>query len=527
MQKFAKVTSLQCVHILSPDSKTPLIIESRGSHSEEGLSVISQGDVTFKIDRDWEARCNDMHIVTNSCIEDTAKRRLINAESFELMTSNMICVSKKVRIQSSVEPLELQSLNHTRNAIIMRCPKGGITLASGTAGINGSTTGNINLQLETENSIMYLGAHGKKSQTIHIGTENGSTVVHSDLTINGKLRLSDAALIEKHVSTTIETSNVLNMRCDRSDIPYDYGIISNRHDGTQSGIVFDHMQDTFYFAKRLGTYKHTAFSPPLAYANVGVGQLKAHQKVISPSIDTHHLKCKVLQHPQKLVINTPVVQFTNDAHARSLSCSETLRTDTLHAVHAHTHSLSSDTIAARDVIVHGHCLLGQNLNLNAWLANTVGPYGAHRTLQDGLDDSDVKCETFCMQAGCTHNCTAMVNQEICVVNGNNSTLTGVLEVTHTCTRLVIQDAVCEDLTIHSSEEYTKEYGANTVVVLRNVTGTLKDWSLNVADGAVCIQRADVTFKNPMLGTLKTIDVVHSRVRGTPWHKIESVTETSI
>jgi len=524
INRFAKVVSLQCVYIQSPDTKQPFIIDSRSIRQDDGIQIKSQGGIHFQIEKDWKCNAQNINFFSNSYIENIEKRRIMNSESLEILTSNMTFISKKIRIQSTNDPFELQSLHHTRNAFIVRCPKGGITLASGTAGIHCSTSGNINFQLETENSALYLGTHGTKSQFIHIGSENSSTIIHSDLTINGKLRLSDSSIIEKHITSTVETTNILNLKCDRSDIPYDYGIISNRHNGIQSGLVFDHISDTFYFAKQLGVYKNTSFSPPLEYGNLRVNILESQTKIVGSSIETHHLKCKLLKHTSKIVINTPIAHFTNEIHTRTLTCTESIQSDKLHVNYAISDNVSSKQITTHSLNVNKNLMLGNHAELHAWFSNTIGPHGNFETLQDGLD-SEHNISVFCMQSHSKyipHNCTCMVNQEICVINGNNSILTGVIEVTHACTQLIIQDAICQNLTIHSSDEYKKEYDVDTTITLQNITGTLKDCGLNLAKGTLNIHHSNITFKNPILGILNTINVVYSHISGTPWYKINDV-----
>ena len=79
-----------------------------------------------------------------------------------------------------------------------------------------------------------------------------------------------------------------------------------------------------------------------------------------------------------------------------------------------------------------------------------------------------------------------------------------------------------NLTIHSSDEYKKEYDVDTTITLKNITGTLKDCSLNLAKGTLNIHHSNITFKNPILGVLDTIHVIYSHIVGTPWYTMNDV-----
>lgn len=549
--KRASVDSLHCVRIQSSSASAPFIIESLSTDVDSALTLHSHGGMAFDIAKDWHVRCGSMETHCQASTETTTHRRAINADTLDIMTSSLTCIGQKVRMQSSVEPMELQSLNHTRHALLLRCPKGGVSVASGAAGINCSTSGNINLQLETAGGAIFVGAHGNKEQNVHIGTASGRTIVHSDLTVKGTLRLVDeAASMEKHASVRIDTANVVRLKCDRSDIPYDFGFVSKRHNGTEAGLVFDHANELFYFARRLGEYRHTAFAPPLEYAGVCLGALDARSKVATPFVDTHHLQCKVIKHPTKIVVNTPAIQCTSDLHARSVHCSERLRTHELHAAESTLQALrcpgraelGSAVIKSELVLRPSGSEPGggapgaaapppppplpEGMALGAWFAGTVGGAGFHRTLQDAMD-ADVEVSRVAMQPGQRHNCTALVNQAVCHIDGGGAELEGVLEVTQTCTTLVIENATLRDLTIHTSEEYRATYDPDARIVLRRVHGSLKDCALHLPKGALRIEYADVEFKNPLLGELASIRLLYSAVGGTPWHRIEGAEEESL
>jgi hypothetical protein len=107
-----------------------------------------------------------------------------------------------------------------------------------------------------------------------------------------------------------------------------------------------------------------------------------------------------------------------------------------------------------------------------------------------------------------------------VIEGNGSTLEGVLEVTQTCTTFVLQNATLRDLTIHTSEEYRATYDADARITLRRLHGTLKDCALHLPKGTLSFEYSDVRFRNQLLGELAAISRVYSRVGGSPWHAIE-------
>jgi hypothetical protein len=525
----ATIESLYCVRIQSDGSHSPFVVESLSTDPDSAITLKSHGGMALDIAKDWNVKCSSLDIKSQTSSETTAHRRSIHAESLDIMASYITCIGKKVRMQSSVDPFEIQSLNHTRHALLLRCPKGGMSVATGAAGINCSTSGNINLQLETAGSSIYIGAHGNKEQTVHIGTATGKTVVHSDLTIKGTVRLVDEGTsLEKHASVRIETANVVRLKCDRSDIPYDFGFVSKRHDGTEAGLVYDHAGEQFYFAKRLGEYRHTAFAPPLEYADACLNTLTASSKVAAPFVEAQHLQCKVLKHPSKLVISTPVLQCTNELTARAVQCSESVRTHELHAAEASVKALACKGAATlQDAVVRGRLVLkpphaaGSGLDVGGWFAGAVGSGGLYPTLQDAMD-ADAAVEHVQLQPGSVHNCTALVNQARCVIQGNGSVLEGVLEVTQACTHLAIENATLRDFTIHTSEEYTSTYACASTVVLRSVRGTLKDCALRLPMGHLQIEHADLAFKNQLLGELKRISLLFSRIEGTPWCGIDDV-----
>ena len=307
----AVIQSIKSVTVQNESETDILTISSYSRDPNKGMFIACpQGGATFAVNQTlrheagqlvWKSRTAQMQI------QDTLS---VHAKRIELATTAMTLISDKLQLQSSIDPFEIHSFANHRQALALRCPKGGISFASGDQGIMASTSGNIDLHLDNPQTNLRLASRGHNKHTIYLGNDASETIVANQLTVRGKLVLSDDSIIEKHRSTVRELQNVVRLTCDgvAADSAFDYGFVSNKPDGSQSGLIYDHQRNRFYFSTQLGSYKHKRFSLPQSYADVQASSFLAQKKVLSPFVDATTIKCNSIRNPRDLLIQTPIIK---------------------------------------------------------------------------------------------------------------------------------------------------------------------------------------------------------------------------
>ena len=263
-------------------------------------------------------------------------------------------------------------------------------IQGGSGGIVQSTTGNVECQLDNENTHIKLATRGSKKHTILLGNMNTETIVENQLTIRGKLVLSDDSIVEKHVSVVHELQNIVELACQNSNSSstYDYGLVAKQRDKT-SGVIYDHIRDMFYFSTELGSYQQNRFSLPKQYATVQAKSYIAQQKITSPYIESHCVQSRLFRcgKDNTICLQSPLVQCSE-----RLVCSS-LQSDLNNSVRITSHMIQTKDLHTKEKLssnhVHTNTLtIGKTFEADKWFYNTIGPNGFHPTLQDYLDASD-------------------------------------------------------------------------------------------------------------------------------------------
>jgi hypothetical protein len=542
----ATIHNVHCLQLTNVQDTKMLTICSYATDANRALFVACpQGGATVAVKQTlrheagqlaWKATTGHMHL---------SDAFVVHAKRTEWTSSTATMVADKLQLQSSVDPFELHSFSTQRQGLALRCPKGGVAVTSGPGGILASTGGNVDVVLDAPHTHLRLAARGHKKHTIHLGNDASETVVANQLTVRGKLVLNDDSVIEKHVTTVRELQNVVRLAChDAGDTAYDYGFVSAGPHNTQSGLVYDHQRDRFYFSTRLGAYANRRFALPQTYADVQARVFLAQQKVHAPFVEASTVQCRSVRHPTELTLQAPRVQ-----------CAQRLASASVHAdvVQAHTQTTTPTLVVGREATVEGTLATqtlrvagdldvgggaptdaADALRLTRWLWNTVGPHGRHRTLQDFLDRDDEAPDTDArgkaahavFEATTTpHNCHATVDRRSLVLDGRHALLTGTLELAPDCESLLIVDARLSQFTLTSvggdgGDASPKDARAHPVsIVLRNVHGDAKDWAFALPEGRLTFEQCDIEFQNQVLGTLERVLTTQSTIRGTPWRQL--------
>lgn len=531
----AHTATVQHVHSvqLQNHGDQRLTVCSYATDSQKALYLACPGGgATITVDKTLRQEANQLWWKAVTAHLQVADAFVLHAKRAEWTASTTTIVADKLQLQSSTDPFEVHSFSTARQALALRCPKGGLALTSGVGGILASTTGNVDVALDTDHTHLRLAARGHKKHTIHLGNDASETIVANQLTVKGKLVLSDDAVLERHVTTVRELQNVVRLACDDGVTPgvstmgnpatpgFDYGFVAGPT-GAQSGMVYDHQRDRFYFGARLGTYQHRRFALPQAYADVQAKAFLAQHKVSAPFVETTTVQCRSVRHPTEIAFQSPRVQC-----AQRLACTA-LHTDVVHAATQVTtpaltvkHGAAVGTLTA-DAVRATSAVVGNTLDLGKWLWNTVGPHGTHRTLQDFLDHEDEapdahKAAHAVFEATTDpHNCNATVERRTLLLDGRHGVLTGALELGADCERLTIVDAQLAQFTLASAAPATHPVS----ITLRNVHGQAKDWAFQLPQGHVTFEQCDVEFQNHVLGSLERVTTTHSTLRGTPWRRV--------
>lgn len=558
----AHVQSVHCVHLSTPLAAPPtnsdagrgelgtsnLVITSHSADTAQALAVrCPHGGASFFVEQLWRQEAGSVHVRTTTERHEVKGSFVVAAKQTDWTSSAMTVVADQMRLQSSTSPFDIHSFSTHKHGLALRCPKGGVVLSSGSGGMQHTTTGDVDVDLQGDHTHLRLASRGHKAHTIHLGNAATETVVENQLTVKGKLVLADDTVIEKRVSVVHELQNVIELggahtQCGpgphacaepTSAHPdaggFDFAVVARQQPHRKSGIVFDHTRQLFYFGADLGSYQHHRFALPNAYADVQARVFLAQEKMQAPFVDAHAVQCRSVRSGSVLTLQAPRVQCT-----QKLACAS-VQSELAYTVQLKSHATATEeldvgtraTVAALDV--RGALRVGppnKQLRADRWWFNTVGPHATHATLQDFLDAAD-----DARQAGDTalahshavmetthtpHSCNALVNQPSLTLDGRHSILTGVLEITEECERLLVVDARVAQLTLSTSGEYTRDTPRPTVYTLRNVHGTAKDWCFHLPKGVLRLEHCSLTFTNQVIGELQAVEVVQSVVRGGPW-----------
>jgi hypothetical protein len=536
--------NIKCLQINSVSNTQPLTICSYTNHPAHAIVVACpEGGATFNIAKGWYQESATTHVKTENERHDVAKTFHLSAKNLDLNCGTISLIADRIRLQSSVHPFDIHSFSAHKNGLAIRCPKGGVAISSGAGGLTHTTTGNVEYQLDADNSHVRIASRGTKKHTIVLGNAHSETIIENQLTVRGKLVLSDDSVIERHVSVVHELQNVVELACHTasSTATFDYGLVATQRDG-KSGVIFDHVRNLFYFSTQLGTYQQNRFALPKEYADVQGRALIAQQKVRSPFVEAHSVQCRSIRCGKEnlLTLQSPVVQCSQRLVCGSV---ESELSSTVRATTTSTTTQELD-VTKRAKIGHTHTTrltVGDTLFVDRWFFNTVGPNGRHRTLQDFLDAADeIRAASATATASTTgaaalstdhvvmeacnagHNCNAIVDRPTCRIDGRHSLLTGVVEITDVCASLLIVDARVSQFTLTSSaaeEQQHQQQPARAarpaVFTLRNVHGHVKDWYFDMPQTTLRIENCHLDFQNQMLGSLKEVVVVHSTIEGNP------------
>ena len=531
--KHAVIQHIKTLQINNVNKDHSLTICSYSEDPSRSLVVACpEGGITFNARKGWYQEAHSIHMKS-----DTERHEVNNlvvmAKQSDWTCGTLSMISDRIRMQSSAQPFDIHSFSTQKHALTLRCPKGGMTLASGAGGLTHTTTGNIEYQLDTDKSQVRIASRGNKHHTILLGNGRSETIVENQLTVRGKLVLSDDSVIEKHTSVVHELQNIVELACQNvsANTTFDYGLVANQQD-KKSGMVFDHTRNLFYFSTQLGSYQQNRFSLPKQYADVQGRTLIAQQKVQTPFVESHAVQCRSVRcgRDNILMLQSPVVQCT-----QKLVCGS-VQSELAHTVRATANSMTTQNIevskSANIEDTHTkHLTIQDTVLLDKLLFNTVGINSRHRTLQDYFDASDdlratqqpytQSTQQAIMEAhNDAHNCNAIVNQRICHINGQHSLLTGVIEITEECETFVLNDARVNQFTLTSTSEYKRAKSRPATLVLRNVRGHVKDWCFDMPHTTLCLEYCNLTFQNNVLGSLKGVEMVFSKVGGNPWGMLE-------
>ena len=277
------VQNIHCVQMTNLNNNTPITICSYNEDPTRSLLVACpNGGITFKVQKAWEQTASTTLVQSNHERHDASSLFTVVSKDIHFTSATQSLISDKLKLHSSLHPLDIHSFSAKKNGLNIKCPKGGVMIQSGSGGIVQSTTGNVECQLDNENTHIKLATRGSKKHTILLGNMNTETIVENQLTIRGKLVLSDDSIVEKHVSVVHELQNIVELACQNSNSSstYDYGLVAKQRDKT-SGVIYDHIRDMFYFSTELGSYQQNRFSLPKQYATVQAKSYIAQQKITS------------------------------------------------------------------------------------------------------------------------------------------------------------------------------------------------------------------------------------------------------
>lgn len=525
------IQNIRCVHLSNQSTDKPITIRSYNSDATQALIVVCpDGGITFDIHKGWMQSANTTIVKSQHERHDVSNTFTVVSKDIDFTSATQSLVSDKLKLQSSVYPMDIYSFSAKKKGINIKCPKGGIMMFSGSGGITHSTSGNIECQLENENTQVKIATRGVKKNTILLGNTQTETIVENQLTVRGKLVLSDDSVVEKHVSVVHELQNIVELSCQNghSSSTFDYGLVAKQID-KKSGLVFDHIRNLFYFSTELGNYQQNRFTLPKHYADVQAKTLIAQQKLNSPYVESHCVQCRMIRcgRDNLLVLQSPLVQCSE-----RLVCSS-LQSDLNNSVRVssnvvYTEKLDVCKTATTQQLNTQTLTIGNTFEAHKWFYNTIGPNGTHRTLQDYMDASDdlrnasnttpstTKLTTqHAVMEACdsAHNCNVIINRPKCVIDGRHSLLTGVLEITEECEELVIVNARVSQFTLTSSSEYKREQSRPIHITLRNVHGHVKDWCFEMKDACICFEFCHLNFQNKILGCVKSVKNVYSVIGG--------------
>lgn len=535
--KQAFIQNIKCIQINSIRNDQSLTLCSYNEDATRALVVsCPDGGITFQMRKGWFQESSAVHVKTETEHHEIARSLVMVAKQCDWTFGALTLISDRIRMQSSVHPFDIHSFCTQKNGLTLRCPKGGVSISCGTGGIRHNTSGNIEYNLDTDRSQVRIASRGTKQHTILLGNANTETIVENQLTIRGKLVLSDDSVVEKHVSVVHELQNVVELACQSgaSTATFDYGLVAKQKD-KKSGMIFDHARNLFYFSTHLGTYQQNRFALPKQYADVQGRTLIAQQKVSSPFVEAHAVQCRSVRcgRDNVLMLQSPLVQCS-----QKLMCGS-VQSELTSTVRAKANSISTNEleVAKTANVRHlqtDHLTVQGNLQMDKLLFNTIGPNSRHRTLQDYFDAADdirAKATAAASYTESTHhaileasnnahNCNAIVNYAKCHINGQHSLLTGVIEITEECESFVLNDARVSQFTLTSTPEYKRDKARPATIVLRNVHGDVKDWCFDMPETVLRLEFCNLTFQNNVLGTLKKVETLFSNIIGEPWRMIE-------
>lgn len=520
----ARIESLRCVRVTLADDKAPLVISSSHRSWNHAMHfACSDGGIRFDIERDWEQRCRTLNATAENINEDVSACRRMKARRIELTSSFLSMDCEKLTLQSTVDPLEIHSLNRTKNGIALRCPKGGVVLRAGASGLHFGTTGDIELNLDVADRAIYLCRRGTRRNYIHIGNDRSETVVYNRLIVRGKLILADDAVVEKNISTTRIVDNVVRLTSHDTAVGYHFGLVAQCRRGVAAGLVYDPDRRQFYLASHLGEYARHRFAPPIAYAELAVGALNVQEKVQAPFVSAQGIQCRTLRSgTQPLSLHAPTVVCSHALTSTSVATGE-LRADRadcaeVRFTQGRGKNLDAETVSTTALVLGA-------AQVDKLVSGVIGPHGMFRTLQDALDWHDAReqqpsdghdeVHLVFEGGGEAHNVTATVRCARLVLDARHARLVGTLEISHECATLHLVDARLDGVALVTHEEHRQPYAA-TRMSLRNVSGTARDWSFDVPRGALELTRCDVEFVNPILGVLQSVTASRCTFQGTPW-----------
>lgn len=540
LSKQACLQNIKCMQINNIRNDQSLALCSYNEDATRALVVsCPDGGITFQMRKGWFQESSSVHVKTETERHEIARALVMVAKQCDWTFGALTLISDRIRLQSSVYPFDIHSFCTQKNGLTLRCPKGGVSISSGTGGIQHNTSGNIEYNLETDRSQVRIASRGTKQHTILLGNANTETIVENQLTIRGKLVLSDDTVVEKHVSVVHELQNVVELACQSgaSTATFDYGLVAKQND-KKSGMIFDHARNLFYFSTHLGSYQQNRFALPKQYADVQGCTLIAQKKVSSPFVEAHVVQCRSVRcgRDNVLMLQSPLVQCS-----QKLMCGS-VQSELASTVRAKANSISANELEVANTAKLEHTQTNRltmqgNLQIDKLLFNTIGPNSRHRTLQDyfdAVDDIRAKFTATTTTAFYTestqhaileasndaHNCNAIVNCVKCHINGQHSLLTGVMEITEECESFVLNDARVSQFTLTSSTEYKRAKARPATFVLRNVHGDVKDWCFDMPETVLRLEFCNLTFQNNVLGTLKKVETLFSNVVGEPWGMID-------
>ena len=529
LSKRANIETFRCVRISLDNDKVPMTISSAHNTWNHALHVsCPHGGIRFDVACNWEQQCRTANIAAENINEEVQACRRMKARRIELSSTYLSADCGKLTLQSSSSPLDIHSLNGTKNGIGLRCPKGGIVLHSGTGGVHVGTTGDIELNLETSDSAIYLCRRGTRRHTIHLGNERSETIVYNRLVVRGELVLADDAVVEKNVSTTRIVDNVVRLTSQDSPVGYDFAVVAQYRKSLASGIVFDAEKHHFYLASHLGEYRQHRFAPPIAYADLLLNALKTQKKVTTPFLEAQCIQCKSVRAGNHLTVQAHTVQCSHVLAATMMNAN-VVSAKNLEATSAKVGNAITESVVAQSV--RTDALSIGTSQLDVVLQYTIGPNSHFLTLQEAMDYYD-SLETpatgapslhFVFESNSVHNVTTAVRCSSVLLDARHTVLLGSIELSHECDRFELVDARVEGLAILTHEEHRREHAA-TRHVFRNVRGDARDWSFDVVEGVLDLAYCDLDFINPVIGTLQRVETRYSTLRGTPWLMLSDVRE---